>query len=216
MQEVYFPVLFPEYSPPEGLADALAQLLVTAAEVDQAARSIRLTGTSGIYIAQRQLRNVEDALRHRYGLRECAIAVRYPESLLPQMEFRDLAQVLIRAYSPAAAILAGAKWELDGDELHVHLAANGKAALAPHLPKGEAFLQELFGVRKTLVLHSATELEGKALFAETERIRQEAIKNSPAVAVAAAAVQKNHRFVRRIAVFLIKHFNFHLDIPLFL
>ena len=190
MQEVYFPVLFPEYIPPEGLEEALAQLLVTAAEVDQAARSIRLTGTSGVYIAQRRLREVEDALRHRYGLRECAIAVRYPESLLPQMEFRDLAQVLIRAYSPAAAILAGAKWELDGDELHVHLAANGKAALAPHLPKGEAFLQELFGVRKTLVLHSATELEGKALFAETERIRQEAIKNAPALAVAAAAVQK--------------------------
>ena len=190
MQEVYFPVLFPEYSPPGGLADALAQLLVTAAEVDQAARSIRLTGTSGVYIAQRRLREVEDALRHRYGLRECAIAVRYPESLLPQMEFRDLAQVLIRAYSPAAAILAGAKWELRGDELHVHLAANGKAALAPHLPKGEAFLQELFGVHKTLVLHSATELEGKALFAETERLRQEAIKNAPAVAVAAAAVQK--------------------------
>ena len=190
MQEVYFPVLFPEYIPPEGLEEALAQLLVTAAEVDQAARSIRLTGTSGVYIAQRRLREVEDALRHRYGLRECAIAVRYPESLLPQMEFRDLAQVLIRAYSPAAAILAGAKWELYGDELHVHLAANGKAALAPHLPKGEAFLQELFGVRKTLVLHSATELEGKALFAETERIRQEAIKNAPAIAVAAAAVQK--------------------------
>ena len=190
MQEVYFPVLFPEYIPPEGLEEALAQLLVTAAEVDQAARSIRLTGTSGVYIAQRRLREVEDALRHRYGLRECAIAVRYPESLLPQMEFRDLAQVLIRAYSPAAAILAGAKWELDGDELHVHLAANGKAALAPHLPKGEAFLQELFGVHKTLVLHSATELEGKALFAETERIRQEAIKNVPAIAVAAAAVQK--------------------------
>ena len=172
------------------LEEALAQLLVTAAEVDQAARSIRLTGTSGVYIAQRRLREVEDALRHRYGLRECVIAVRYPESLLPQMEFRDLAQVLIRAYSPAAAILAGAKWELDGDELHVHLAANGKAALAPHLPKGEAFLQELFGVHKTLVLHSATELEGKALFAETERLRQEAIKNAPAVAVAAAAVQK--------------------------
>ena len=190
MQEVYFPVLFPEYIPPEGLEEALAQLLVTAAEVDQAARSIRLTGTSGVYIAQRRLREVEDALRHRYGLRECVIAVRYPESLLPQMEFRDLAQVLVRAYSPAAAILAGAKWELDGDELHVHLAANGKAALAPHLPKGEAFLQELFGVHKTLVLHSATELEGKALFAETERIRQEAIKNAPAIAVAAAAVQK--------------------------
>ena len=152
MQEVYFPVLFPEYIPPAGLEEALAQLLVTAAEVDQAARSIRLTGTSGVYIAQRRLREVEDALRHRYGLRECAIAVRYPESLLPQMEFRDLAQVLIRAYSPAAAILAGAKWELDGDELHVHLAANGKAALAPHLPKGEAFLQELFGVHKTLCL----------------------------------------------------------------
>lgn len=125
----------------------------------------------------------------------------YPESLLPQMEFRDLAQVLIRAYSPAAAILAGAKWELDGDELHVHLAANGKAALAPHLPKGEAFLQELFGVRKTLVLHSATELEGKALFAETERIRQEAIKNSPAVAVAAAAVQKKKGRVRPVRFF---------------
>ena len=65
MQEVYFPVLFPEYIPPEGLEEALAQLLVTAAEVDQAARSIHLTAASGIYIPQRNLREVEQALRHR-------------------------------------------------------------------------------------------------------------------------------------------------------
>ena len=95
MQEVYFPVLFPEYIPPEGLEEALAQLLVTAAEVDQAARSIRLAGTSGVYIAQRRLREVEDALRHRYGLRECVIAVRYPESLLQRL-FQPLRRDVFR------------------------------------------------------------------------------------------------------------------------
>ena len=150
MQEVYFPVLFPEYIPPEGLEEALAQLLVTAAEVDQAARSIRLTGTSGVYIAQRRLREVEDALRHRYGLRECAIAVRYPESLLPQMEFRDLAQVFIRAFSPSAAILAGAQYTVEDNTVTIHLRANGKDSILQNAKKGEQFLRERFGVTKKI------------------------------------------------------------------
>ena len=181
MQEVYFPVLFPEYELPAELADALSRLLVTSAEVDQAARSIRLTARSEVYIAQRALDSVADALRHRYHLRELALHVNYPESLLPEMDFRDLSQVLIRAYSPSAAILAGARWELDGETLHVHLAANGKASLAPHLPKAEAYLEAHFGVRRQIEVHAAAELEGKALFAETERLRQEAIRNAPAV-----------------------------------
>ena len=181
MQEVYFPVLFPEYELPAELADALSRLLVTSAEVDQAARSIRLTARSEVYIAQRALDSVADALRHRYHLRELALHVNYPESLLPEMDFRDLSQVLIRAYSPSAAILAGARWELDGETLHVHLAANGKASLAPHLPKAEAYLEAHFGVRRQIEVHAAAELEGRALFAETERLRQEAIRNAPAV-----------------------------------
>ena len=191
MQEVLFPVLFPEYEPPAELSEAFSHLLITSAEVDQAARSIRLEAHSETYLPQKTLHNVENALRHRYGLREMTLLVTYPAALLPTMEFRDLAQVFIRAHSPAAAILAGAKWELDGDTLHIHLAANGKAALLPHLSKAEAFLQVHFGVKKTIEVHAATELEGKALFAETARLRQEAIKNAPAAVIAAAEKKKS-------------------------
>ena len=108
MQEVLFPVLFPEYEPPAELSEAFSHLLITSAEVDQAARSIHLEAHSETYLPQKTLHDVESALRHRYGLREMTLLVTYPAALLPTMEFRDLAQVFIRAHSPAAAILAGA------------------------------------------------------------------------------------------------------------
>lgn len=191
MQEVYFPVLFPEYIPPEGLEEALAQLLVTAAEVDQAARSIRLTGTSGVYIAQRRLREVEDALRHRYGLRECAIAVRYPESLLPQMEFRDLAQVLIRAYSPAAAILArGEVGTWTATSCTSTLPRTARPRSRRICRRARPSCRNCSASARRLCSTLRRSWRAKRSSRDRGCIRQEAIKNSPAVAVAAAAVQK--------------------------
>lgn len=45
------------------------------------------------------------------------------------MDFRDLAQVFIRAFSPSAAILAGAQYTVEDDTVTIHLRANGKDSI---------------------------------------------------------------------------------------
>lgn len=45
------------------------------------------------------------------------------------MDFRDLAQVFIRAFSPSAAILAGAGYEVTDEAVVIRLKANGKDSI---------------------------------------------------------------------------------------
>ena len=109
MNEVYFPALFPGFEAPDGLAEALDRLAVAHAELDREARTIRLDAQADAYIAEKQLQTLCRAVEKAYGLKSLELSVRYPEEELPHMDFRDLAQVFIRAFSPSAAILAGAQ-----------------------------------------------------------------------------------------------------------
>ena len=129
-------------------------------------------------------------LEARYGLRRLELSVQYPPEALASFDYRDLYRVFVKAYSPSAAILAGAGYALEGDTLTIHLRANGKNELLPHVPMAERFLFERFGVHKTISVEAHSNLVGKALFEETERIRREAMKSMPAVADAASPAQK--------------------------
>ena len=93
----------------------------------------------------------------------------------------------IRAYSPAAGSLAGATYELTGGKLSIHLPANGKAELEPHIPKAQNFLKSRFGVAPEIEITAHSALEGRALFDETARIRREAMAQAPAVQIKEAA-----------------------------
>ena len=108
MNEVYFPALFPGFPLPEDLVEALGRLAVVHAELDRETRTIRLDAQAEQYLAEKQLQALCRDIEKEYGLRELKLSVRYPASELPNMDFRDLAQVFIRAFSPSAAILAGA------------------------------------------------------------------------------------------------------------
>lgn len=112
MNEVYFPALFPGFPLPEELAEALGRLVVVHAELDRETRTIRLDAQAEQYLAEKQLQALCRDIEKEYGLRELKLSVRYPASELPNMDFRDLAQVFIRAFSPSAAILAGAGYEV--------------------------------------------------------------------------------------------------------
>ena len=103
------------------------------------------------------------------------------------MDFRDLAQVFIRAFSPSAAILAGAQYTVEDNTVTIHLRANGKDSILQNAKKGEQFLRERFGVTKKIEVEAHSNLEGKALFEETARIRAEALKNTPAIQPSAQA-----------------------------
>ena len=187
MSEVFFPALFPGFEPPEELAQALERLAVVHAELDRDARTIRLDAQAEKYLAEKQLQTLCRAVEKAYGLKSLELSVRYPEEELPHMDFRDLAQVFIRAFSPSAAILAGAQYTVEDNTVTIHLRANGKDSILQNAKKGEQFLRERFGVTKKIEVEAHSNLEGKALFEETARIRAEALKNAPAIQPSAQA-----------------------------
>ena len=181
MNEVYFPALFPGFPLPEELAEALGRLVVVHAELDRETRTIRLDAQAEQYLAEKQLQALCRDIEKEYGLRELKLSVRYPASELPNMDFRDLAQVFIRAFSPSAAILAGAGYEVTDEAVIIRLKANGKDSILQNAKKAEQFLRDRFGVSKKIEVEAHSNLEGRALFEETARIRAEALKNAPAI-----------------------------------
>ena len=181
MNEVYFPALFPGFPLPEELAEALGRLAVVHAELDRETRTIRLDAQAEQYLAEKQLQALCRDIEKEYGLRELKLSVRYPASELPNMDFRDLAQVFIRAFSPSAAILAGAGYEVTDEAVVIRLKANGKDSILQNAKKAEQFLRDRFGVSKKIEVEAHSNLEGRALFEETARIRAEALKNAPAI-----------------------------------
>ena len=191
MSQVHFLDLFLGYEPPEAIRAEVEALAVEHAGIDREARTISLRLSSGVYITEALLSQMASELEARYGLRRLELSVQYPPEALASFDYRDLYRVFVKAYSPSAAILAGAGYALEGDTLTIHLRANGKNELLPHVPMAERFLFERFGVHKTISVEAHSNLEGNALFEETERIRREAMKSMPAVADAASPAQKS-------------------------
>lgn len=191
MSQVHFLDLFLGYEPPEAIRAEVETLAVEHAGIDREARTISLRLSSGVYITEALLGQMASELEARYGLRRLELSVQYPPEALASFDYRDLYRVFVKAYSPSAAILAGAGYALEGDTLTIHLRANGKNELLPHVPMAERFLFERFGVHKTISVEAHSNLEGKALFEETERIRREAMKSMPAATDAASPAQKS-------------------------
>ena len=185
MNEVYFPALFPGFEAPAEASGALERLAIVHAELDRDARTICLDAQADNYITEKQLQTLCRAVEKTYGLKRLELSVRYPASELPNMDFRDLSQVFIRAFSPSAAILAGAQYTVTDETVTIHLKANGKDAIMQNVKKAEQFLRDRFGAARKIEVEAHSNLEGKALFEQTARIRAEAIKNAPAVTAGA-------------------------------
>jgi len=183
---VYLLDLFAGYEPPEELREAYARAAVCHAEIDREVEKVTVTVLFPSYVPLRQLSATEQELEQRFGLRRVKLDPAYDGEVLGEMEFRDLSQILIRAYSPAAATLAGCEWTLEGDRLHLRLRANGKDALAPHLRRVEQYIAHHFGREVTIDVKAGSAKEGRELFAETERIRQEALEHCDLAAPEAA------------------------------
>ncbi len=176
---ISFLELFGGFTPPEALAEVLAQARVCHVQIDQASRAVSAALFSETYLTQRQLRGLEQDLQRHFGIRRVALSAAFPGELLASMDFSDVQQVLTRAYPPAASTLAGAQWVLEGDVLTIRLRANGRDALLPHLPRAAAFLREHFGREITLRVEAGALAENADLFAETERIRRETLSHLP-------------------------------------
>ena len=169
--------LFAGFEPDPALRPMWEQAEVRHAQIDKDARAVRVELSSGVYLPIVQIEEAETSIGRIYGLHKIIIAPSYPPEILENMPFADLNRVMEDVYSPAAAILAGCRWELDGDVLRSHLRANGVDQLKPHLAAAERFIRERFGRAVRMELIAGNVAEGKELFEQTEQIRRDALKN---------------------------------------
>ena len=184
-------VLFSELFPNTELPEQIAGAQVTRAQIDREARSIEIALESEHYISQQIIEELQAMLEHRYGLKRLSVLAHYPAEAIETLDPADLVRVFVRAWPPAAASLAGAKFEVSTQRVTIRLPANGKQELERHAPKAQEFLFSHFGVKPELIFIPATPLEGRELFEETKRIRSEALKTIDLPAPSAAQGKKH-------------------------
>ena len=170
-----FSELFPNIPPLE--------LSVFDVQLCASERSVRVRGHSSVYIPAARLAACAQALCRAFGLRSASVEPVYPIELLTEIEPQELTRALADIYSPARAILAGARWAPDVGErcVHIHLQANGKDELTPCLHHVESRLEAMFGERVRIELHAGKALDADALFDRTEALREEMIETIPRV-----------------------------------
>ena len=172
---VYFLDMFRGYAPPEEQQPAFQQAAVCHAEIDMERRTVAVYLAMPQYVSAKCLGETERALEKQFAIRRVKLHPRFPGECLSQMDFTELTWVLNRVYPMASSTLAGANWTLEGDKLTVHLRANGKNDLLPHLPAAVRYLQERFGRDIEIDVERGSLADDADLFAETARLRAETV-----------------------------------------
>ena len=183
-EQIFFLNMFPDYEPPEELYAALSQAAIAAADIDPETRSVHVALHSERYIPQRLLEQVRKDICGLYGLQKLELTATHPESELQKIEPEELMWLFVSRNSMARGSLAGAKWEWNEQNLTVKLAANGKETLLEHIPSVEKVLRERFAAPVHITVEAGNALEGRALFAATESMRESEIQKLPAVSAA--------------------------------
>ncbi len=182
--------MFSDYGPSPSEAALWAAVEVCSAEIDPEKRTVAVELFSDAYVPQKAVKDLTRALSKAYGLERLSLHCVCGKESISQASPRELVDVLTEAYPPARAILAGSRWELSQERITVHLAANGKDKLEPHLRRLSDHVLDRFGLSPALVLEAHSALEGQALYEETERMRLEAMKAVPAPHFAAESESK--------------------------
>ena len=156
-----------------------SQALVLGADIDPEERRVAVRISAPVYLPSETLRQLRDEIVRAYGLGNLTLHCTYPPEALAGADHRDLCDVVCAVYPAARAILAGSRWDLSAEAVTIHLAANGKDQLEPYLPALQRHLQDHFGVSPAVTIEAHSALTGDALYAETARLREEAVKALP-------------------------------------
>ncbi len=179
--KVFFLNMFSAYQPPEHLGPVLSQAAVTAADIDPVRRRIDVTLHSGQYIEDKQLEKIALDLEEIYGLNRVTINLHYPAELLKQVPFQLFLNLFVAENSIFRATLSGARWEWEGDALHVYLQSNGMEELEKAVPAVTHKLSEQFGVTVDIRIHCGETLSGQALYDAMKKMRGQMMQNLPRV-----------------------------------
>ncbi len=202
-EQVLFLNMFPDYEPPEDLQGLLSQAVIAAADIDPEAHTVVVAIHSEKYISGRRLEQVQREIATVYGLRSLEIAATYPASEITKMEPEELMGLFMAHNSLSRGSLAGARWEWEGETLHIHLKANGKDALQEAVPAVTRQLQERFDTQVSISIHAGEALEGQALFDAMEQMRGSVMTELPK---APAQVKKEQQQAAESAAFYGKPF----------
>ena len=173
--------MFPDYDPPEALFDAFVLADVVAADIDPRNRSVSVAVHSEVYMPLRLLEQAQRGIASVYGLDKVEITATYPEDQLTNIEPEEIRHLFIARDSMSQGSLAGARWEWEGQTLHIHLKANGKDALQEAAPAVARQLQEQFATPVSISIHPGEALEGQALYDAMEKMRESVLSTLPKV-----------------------------------
>lgn len=178
---VYLLDMFSDYEPPEGIAKALSQAAIAAADIHAESRRIHVAAHSSSYIPRRILETAERDIAALYGLARVEITLTHPQTELQKIEPEELMMLFVNRNSMTRGSLAGAKWMWEGERLTVKLRANGKASIEELIPQVQQELRERFAAPVTIAVEAGSDLEGKALFDAVDSLRQAAMEAYPSV-----------------------------------
>ncbi len=180
---VFFLNMFSDYEPPEDLAQILSQAAVAAADIDPETRRVSVAVHSPAYIPQRILDRVKNDIARLYGLVHLELIATHPAEELVKVESEELMNLFVSCDSMCRGSLAGARWQWEENTLHIHLVANGKAAIEECIPAVCRNLRERFATDVSICVHQGQPLEGQALYEAMEKMRENARNELPKVVI---------------------------------
>ena len=183
-RKVYFSQMFPDYEPPEALKSVLSQAAIVAADIDPGRGLVSVVVEYDTYIPQRQLNAVALEVQGIYGLKCMELTAVHPASELSAIEQEELMALFVEKNSMNRASLAGAIWNWEGEKLTVQLRGNGIGELQKAAPAVVTNLNQRFAANVSIDFQAGEALEGQALFAAMEKLRDEAMSQ---VAIATPA-----------------------------
>ena len=180
---IYFCDMFSDYKPPEALASALSQAVITTANIDIETRQIWIGLFSPQYISAKCMEMVAKELQEAYDLHRLHFDLKYPENQLCKVPFEDIRDMFVRESSMTRGSLAGAQWSWEGNRLTVHLLGNGKKELEEISVKVARNLGQQFGIDVEIFIEAGNALEGNALFEAMEKLRCDMISSMPVCSI---------------------------------
>ena len=181
-ETVYLLDLFSRYQPEQPLREAFTGARIRHAQIDSKARHVAVEFWSDRYLSRRQREAFANGASRVYGVGHVALHPRFPREQLGDAAFADLTDAVVSEFSMAAATLAGARWEVEGDTIVIHLRADGKAELEEHLHCAVQAVENQFGFRPAFRVEAGNATDGEQLYAQTEKLRQSLLQQVEQVA----------------------------------
>ena len=178
-ESVFLLNMFPEYVPPEKIAEAFSQAAIVTADIDAENRCIHVAAYNRRYIPRRMIETVERDAAVAYGLAKLHIEMVHPEEELAKIEPDELMMLFVDRDSMTRGSLAGADWCWEGKHLTIRLRANGKAEIEAQIPAVQQALGERFNAFVPITVEANAAMEGQKLQDAISAMRQQEMERYP-------------------------------------